>query len=72
MFAPNTKKASNMVTNLIQNFNTNCILDSGATDHMTEDKKLLNNYKHFEGKQFVIVANGDKMKILWSGSIILF
>jgi len=72
MFAPNIKKASGMVTNLIQNFNTNWILDSGATDHMTGDKNVLNNYKHHEGKQFVVVANGDKMEILGSGSIILF
>jgi hypothetical protein len=50
MFASNTKKASGMVTDLIQNFNTNWILDSGATDHMMGDKNLLNNYKHHEGK----------------------
>jgi hypothetical protein len=50
MFSPNTKKASGMVTNLIQNFNTNWILDSGVTDHMTGDKNLLNNYKHHEAK----------------------
>jgi hypothetical protein len=31
---------------------------------MTENKKLLSNYKHFESEQFVIVANEDKMKIL--------
>jgi hypothetical protein len=35
MFASNTKKASAVVTNLIQNFNINWILDSAATDHMT-------------------------------------
>jgi hypothetical protein len=57
-----------MVTNLIQNFNINWILESGATDHMTGDTNLRNNYKYHEGKQFVIVINGDKMEILGSGS----
>jgi hypothetical protein len=72
MFAPNTKKAFVMVTNLIQNFNINWILDSGVIDHMTGDKNLLNNYKHHDGKQFVIVANEDKIEILGRGSINLF
>jgi hypothetical protein len=48
------------------------VLDSGATDHMTDDKNMLNNYKYYEGKQFVVVTNGDKMEILGSGSINFF
>jgi hypothetical protein len=52
--------------------NINWILDSGATDHMIGNKKLLSNYKHFEGEQFIIVVNGDKIKILGIGSINIF
>jgi aspartyl-tRNA synthetase len=39
---------------------------------MTGNKNLLFNYKHVEGKQFVMVVNGDKMEILGSGSINIF
>jgi hypothetical protein len=39
---------------------------------MTGNTNLLNNYKHFEGKQFIIIENRDKMDILGSGSINLF
>jgi GAG-pre-integrase domain len=48
------------------------VLDSGATDHMTGDKNLLNNYKCHEGKQFVVIANGDRMEILGNDSINFF
>jgi hypothetical protein len=48
------------------------VLDSGATDHMMGDKNLLNDYKCHEGKQFVVIANGDRMKILGNGSINFF
>jgi hypothetical protein len=73
MLTPNISKASSIISNLSQiNLNTNWLLDSGATDHMTGNKNLLLNYKHLEGKQFVIIANGDKMKILGSASINIF
>jgi hypothetical protein len=37
--------------NLIQNsLKISWILDSGATNHMTGDKNVLNKYKHYEGK----------------------
>jgi hypothetical protein len=48
------------------------ILDSGATDHITENKKLINNLINWDTTQFVTVANGDKMKIIGSSSIDLF
>jgi hypothetical protein len=73
MLQTNTQQFNDIASNLAINFlNTNWVLDSGATDHMTDDKNLLNNYKCYEGKQFVVVANDDKIKILGSGSIIIF
>jgi hypothetical protein len=73
MFNANTTKSSGIISNLSRKMtNTNWILDSGVTDHMTRNKKLLSNYKHFEGEQFIIVENGDKMKILGIGSINIF
>jgi hypothetical protein len=72
MLQTNTQQFNGIVSNLATNFlNTNWVLDSGATDHMTGDKNLLNNYKCHEGKQFVVVA-GDKMEILGNCSINFF
>jgi hypothetical protein len=39
---------------------------------MTGNKTLLNNYKIFKTKQYVIVINGEKMEILGNDSIDLF
>jgi hypothetical protein len=51
MFQRNDQKASSMISNLAQNqLNSKWILDSGVTDHMTENKILLKNYKIFETK----------------------
>jgi hypothetical protein len=73
LFTPNAIKSSGIISNLSQKIsNINWILDSGATDHLTENKNLLFNYKHVEDKQFAIIANGDKMEILGSGSINIF
>jgi hypothetical protein len=68
IFQQNKHKASSdMCVNLIQNsLNTSWVLNLGVTDHMMRDKKKLNNYKHYEGEQIVIVANEDKMEILAS------
>ena len=52
--------------------NLDWILDSGATDHMTGNKNLLQNYKIGKGHEFVYVANGGKMEICGYGSIIVF
>ena len=52
--------------------NSRWILDSGTTDHMTGNINLLNSFKNYETKQFVTVANGDKMEILGEGSINIF
>jgi hypothetical protein len=68
----NMNKPSGMAANLILNSNAKWILDSGATDHMTGNKKLLYNFKKYETSQYVTVANGGKMKILGYGSINLF
>ena len=52
--------------------NKKWILDSGATNHMTGNKNLLDNFEKYETKQFITVANGDKMEILGKGSITIF
>jgi hypothetical protein len=44
----------------------------GATEQMTGNINLLQNYKQFKIKQFVMILNGDKMKILGEGSIVIF
>jgi hypothetical protein len=73
MFQINIQQFNGIASNLATNFlNTNWVLDSGATDHMIGDKNLLNNYTCHEGKQFVVVANGDKMEILGNDSINFF
>jgi hypothetical protein len=73
MLQTNTQQFNDIASNLATIFlNTNWVLDSDATDHMTGDKNLLNNYKCHEGKQFVVVANGDKMKILGNDLINFF
>jgi hypothetical protein len=61
-----------MVVNLILNYPTNWILDSGATDHITGNKKLINNLINWDTTQSMTVANGDKIKFIGSGSIDLF
>jgi hypothetical protein len=73
MLQANTQQSNGIASNLATNFlNTNWVLDSGAIDHTTGDKNLLNNYKCYEGNQFIVVTNGDKMKILGSSSINFF
>jgi hypothetical protein len=39
------------------------VLDSGATDHMTGNQTLLNNYRTIDGTEYFIVTNNDKVKI---------
>jgi hypothetical protein len=41
------------------------ILNSGATYHMIENKKLLYDYKKNRVIDFVYVANGEKNRNLW-------
>jgi hypothetical protein len=48
------------------------VLDSGATDHMMKNKNLLINYKSYEGKQIVIVANEKKWKFWELDQLIFF
>jgi hypothetical protein len=50
----------------------NWIFDSGATDHITRNKNLLNFFTNWNTNQFVTVVNGEKMRIIGSGSIDLF
>jgi hypothetical protein len=38
--------------------NNQWIFDSGATNHMTENESLLHNFRKYDIKQYVTVANG--------------
>jgi hypothetical protein len=42
---------------------TSCIIDSGATDHMTWDQNKLKNIRSTVKPQHVLVANGNEVKI---------
>jgi hypothetical protein len=65
-------KINGMSLNLISPNNTRWVLDSGVTGHMTGNKNLLHNFISSKSKQYVTVANGDKIKIFGFGSIIFF
>jgi hypothetical protein len=65
-------KASRISLNSISSLNTQWVLDSGATNHITGNKNILENYNAFSTKQCVTVTNGEKIKILGDGSIIIF
>lgn len=54
------------------NLNLSWILDSGATDHLTGNKYLLNVFCEINSDQFFTVANNEKIKILGKGSIKIF
>ncbi|RVW45713.1 Retrovirus-related Pol polyprotein from transposon RE1 [Vitis vinifera] len=45
------------------------IVDTGASDHMTGDAAILQNYKPSNGHSSVHIANGSKSKIVGTGSI---
>jgi hypothetical protein len=45
------------------NLNNKIILDSGVTDHMFYNKKLLTKLEPIKDEQFILVANGMKAKI---------
>jgi hypothetical protein len=47
------------------NFHNQVILDSGATDHMFCNQNLLTNLEPNKNEQFVLVANGMRIKIQW-------
>jgi hypothetical protein len=65
------QEISSITINLtINNSQTQFVLDSGVTDHMTGNKYLLYNFKKCETNQYVTV--GEKIKILGYGSINIF
>ncbi|RVW74429.1 hypothetical protein CK203_058165 [Vitis vinifera] len=45
------------------------IVDTGASDHMTGDAAILQNYKPSNGHSSVHIADGSKSKIVGTGSI---
>jgi hypothetical protein len=54
------------------NLNNKIILDSGTTDHMFCNKKILTKLEPINDEQFVLVANGMKAKINGIGETNLF
>jgi gag-polypeptide of LTR copia-type len=48
------------IANLCQNKN-NWVIDSGASDHVTWDKNILQNYQNSKESQHVTIANGNKV-----------
>ena len=45
------------------------IVDTGASDHMTGDAAILQNYKPSNGHSSVHITDGSKSKIVGTGSI---
>jgi hypothetical protein len=68
----NNKNSGMIANSNLNSLQSNWILDSGATDHITGNKNLLHNYENWNKVQFMTVANSEKIKILGSGSIKLF
>jgi gag-polypeptide of LTR copia-type len=54
------------------NLHEQIILDSGATDHMFYNKRFLTNLEPINYDQYVIVANGVKVKINGKGDYNIF
>jgi hypothetical protein len=54
------------------NLHEQIILDSGATDHMFCNKRFLTNLEPINYDQYVIVANGVKVKINGKGDYNIF
>lgn len=48
------------------------IVDSGASDHMSNDASVLNEFHYFDKHSYVSVANGKKVPILGKGKLTLF
>jgi hypothetical protein len=61
-----------LLISLFFSLKTKWVLDSGAIDYITRNNELLQNYVKWNTTQFVTVINGEKMKIIGSGSINLF
>jgi hypothetical protein len=53
--------------NLCRNKN-NWVIDFGASDHMTWDKYILQNYQNSKESQHVTIANGNKFQIRGLGT----
>jgi hypothetical protein len=66
-------KTNGTLINLLNFSNNNqWILDSGATDHVTENESLLHNIRKYDIKQYVMIANGERMKIIRDDSIKIY
>jgi hypothetical protein len=73
MLQTNIQQKTSITSNQVNtSLNINWILDPGAINQMPDNKNLLINYKSYDGKQFIIVKNGEKMKTLRISSINLF
>ena len=48
-----------------------CLLDSGASQHMTANKQLLTNYQGFDVPETVILGDGHTLAAYGSGRVII-
>jgi hypothetical protein len=60
-----------ITNNKVQN-DIKWVLNSEATDHMTGNQTLLNNYRTINGTEYFTIVNNDKVKIKGWGMISIF
>lgn len=48
------------------------IVDSGASDHMSNDSSVLNDFHSFDKPSFVSIANGNRVPVIGTGKLSLF
>lgn len=51
--------------------NDKWIVDSGATNHMTDDEEKLFHKTKYNGSQMVITANNTRLPIKWIGDTVI-
>jgi hypothetical protein len=49
------------------NYESDCIIDSGCSNHMTGDIKKLDNLEKYKGRQVIVTTNNSKLPITYVG-----